>query len=332
MTQMGFGKRVRRKMTVQHRPFRFGIFSHNTSPSKQVLVDQARKAERIGYSTFLVPDHLGDQFSSVLALAMTASATSSLRIGSFVFDNDFRHPVLLAKDAATLDVLSDGRFEFGLGAGWMRLEYEQAGMKFDTAGIRISRMEEALHIIKSLLTGSPLTFSGNYYSVIGLSGLPQPIQRPHPPIFIGGSGKRMLSLAAREADIVGFAPKTRAARVETHMNDTLDMTDAMSEALAQKVEWVRQSAGDHFFKLELNIVVLDVVVTPNRQLGAEQLATRYGVKSGQVLTSPHFLIGSVDQICQDIWARREQYGFSYIVVWEEHLESFAPVVARLANK
>ncbi len=300
MTQMTFGKKVRRKMTVQHRPFRFGVFSHNTSPSKHVLVGQARKAERLGYSTFLVPDHLGDQFSSVLALAMTASATTSLRIGSFVFDNDFRHPVLLARD--------------------------------DTAGMRISRMEEALHIIKSLFTGSPLTFCGSYYSVIGLNGLPQPIQRPRPPIFVGGSGKRMLSLAAREADIVGFAPKTQAVGVETHMNDTLDMPDAMSEALAQKVEWVRQSAGDHFFKLELNIVVLDVVVTPNRQLGAEQLATRYGVKSGQVLTSPHFLIGSVDQICQDIWARREQYGFSYIVVWEEHLESFAPVVARLANK
>ncbi len=329
---MTSGKKVRQKMTVPHRPFRFGIFSHNTSPSKHVLVDQARKAESLGYSTFLVPDHLGDQFSSALALAMTASATTSLRIGSFVFANDFRHPVLLAKDAATLDVLSDGRFEFGLGAGWMRLEYEQAGMRFDPAGMRISRMEEALHIIKSLFTGSPLTFSGNHYSVIGLNGLPQPIQKPRPPIFVGGSGKRMLSLAAQEADIVGFAPKTQAARVETHMNDTLDMTDAMASALAQKVAWVRQSAGDRFFELELNIVVLDAVITPNRQVGAEQLATRYGVSSGQVLTSPHFLIGSVDQICQDIWARREQYGFSYLVVWEEHLESFAPIVARLANK
>src|ERR1700736_757948 len=131
-----------------HRPFRFGVITHNTNPSLDALVARARLAERLGYSTFLIPDHLGDQFDTSLALALVAQATSTLRIGSFVFANDFRHPALLAKTAATLDVLSGGRFELGLGAGWMRSEYERVGLAFDSPGVRIERMAEALQIIK----------------------------------------------------------------------------------------------------------------------------------------------------------------------------------------
>ena len=316
----------------RNRPFRFGVVVHNTSPAKNELLGQARLAEQLGYSTFLVPDHVGDQFATVLALAMAASATTRLRVGSFVFDNDFRHPVLLAKEAATLDVLTDGRFEFGLGAGWMGAEYQQCGITFDAPGIRIERMAEALHIIKGLFAGSPLTFTGNDYKVADMVGRPTPIQRPHPPILVGGSGKRMLSLAAREADIVGFTPRTQADVVESHMNDVLDITDALSGAIAQKVEWVRHAAGDRFDNLELNVLVLDVVVANNRRQATEQLAYRYGLSSEQLLDTPHFLVGSVEQICDDLQSYRERYGISYLVVWEEHMEALAPVVARLAGK
>jgi len=163
-------------------------------------------------------------------------------------------------------------------------------------------------------------------------GRPTPIQRPHPPILVGGSGKRMLSLAAREADIVGFTPRTQAEVVKSHMNDVLDITDALSGAIAQKVEWVRQAAGDRFDNLELNVLVLDVVVANNRRQATEQLAHRYGLSSEQLLDTPHFLVGSVEQICDDLQRYREQYGISYLVVWEEHMEVLAPVVARLAGK
>lgn len=317
---------------IRQRPFRFGALVHNTSPSKNELIDQARKAEQLGYSTFLVPDHIGDQFAPVLALAMAASATTRLRLGSFVFANDFRHPVLLAKEAATLDVLTNGRFEFALGAGWMQSEYEQCGIVFDSPRLRIERMAEALYIIKGLFAGDPLTFSGIYYTVADMVGHPTPVQRPHPPILVGGSGKRMLSLAAREADIVGFTPRIQADVVESHMNDTLDITDALSGAIAQKVEWVRQAAGDRFDELELNVLILDVVVTNNRQQAAEQLAHRYGVSSEELLDTPHFLVGSIEQICDDVRRYRERFAISYLVVWEENMEMLAPVVARIAGK
>jgi len=317
---------------IRHRPFRFGVCVHNTSPSKYELLGQARLAEQFGYSTFLVPDHIGDQFATVLALAMAASVTTRLRVGSFVFDNDFRHPVLLAKEAATLDVLADGRFEFGLGAGWMGSEYQQCGITFDPPRIRIERIAEALHIIKGLFAGGPLTLTGNHYKVADMVGRPAPVQRPHPPILVGGSGKRMLSLAAREADIVGFTPRIQADVVESHMNNTLDITDALSGAIAQKVEWVRQAAEDRFEELELNVLIMDVVVTNNRQQATEQLAYRYDLSSEQLLNTPYFLVGNVEQICDDLQRYREQYGISYLVVWEEYLEALAPVVARLAGK
>ncbi len=317
---------------TRQRPFRFGVLVHNTSPSKSGLIEQARKAEQFGYATLLVPDHLGDQFAPSLALAMVAAATSRLRLGSFVFDNDFRHPVVLAKEAATLDVLSNGRFEFGLGAGWMRSEYEQCGIAFDTPRLRIARLAEALPIIKGLFTGEALSVSGKYYTLTEMVGHPTPIQHPHPPILLGGGGKRMLSLAAREADIVSFMPRTKSDGVESHMNESIDITDALSDAVAHKVEWVQQAAGDRFDDLELNAIVMDALVTNDRQQAAEQFAHRYGVSSEQLLATPHMLVGSVEQICDDLQRYRERYAISYFAIWEEHIERFAPIVGQLAGK
>ncbi len=314
-------------MTSQ-RPFRFGVSAHKAR-SKEAWVAKARKAESLGYSTLLVPDHLGDQLAPVAALVAAAEATQTLRIGSLVFDNDFRHPVMLAKEAATLDFLSGGRFEMGLGAGWQRSDYEQSGMPFDPAGVRVSRMEEALHIVKGLFADGPFTFSGNYYTVTDLEGHPKPVQRPHPPILVGGGGKHLLSIAAREATIVGFTPLFKADGTGS------ELTDATPEALMQKLEWVRQAAGDRFGSLELNILVAEVMVTEDReqvaQFIASSMAPNMGVTVQQVLEVPYVLIGTVDQICEDLLARRERFGISYITVYEKKMETLAPVMERLAG-
>jgi probable F420-dependent oxidoreductase len=311
----------------KQRPFRFGVSVHKTR-SKEEWIAMARRAESLGYSTLLVPDHLGDQLAPIPALLAAAEATDKLRIGSLVLDNDFRHPVMLAKEAATLDLLSGGRFEFGMGAGWLRSEYEQAGIPFDQAGVRVSKMEEALHIIKGLFADGPLTFSGAYYTVTDLEGHPKPVQQPHPPILVGGGGKRLLSIAAREATIVGFTPLFRADGGGT------DLTDATPGALNEKVGWVRQAAGDRFDSLELNILVAEVVVTEDRaqvaQFIAAAMAPSMGATIEQVLQVPYVLIGTVDQICEDLLARRDQYGISYVTVFEKNMEALAPVIARLA--
>jgi len=307
------------------RPFRFGVIVYQAK-SKDEWVAKAQRAENLGYSTFLVPDHLEDQLAAVPALVAAAEATSSIRLGSSVFDNDFRHPVMLAKEAATIDLLSSGRFELGIGAGWAHSEYEQAGIPFDAGSIRVSRLEEALHIIKGLFAGEPLNFSGKYYTVTNLEGFPKPIQRPHPLIFVGGGSKRILSIAAREANIVGFGPRTRAD------GSGLDVTDATSEATERKVAWVRQAAGERFNELELNTIVFTVEVTDQRQQASEQLTQRFQMSAQQVLEMPHCLMGTVDQITEDLLYRRKKYGISYVSVFEESMEAFAPVVARLAGK
>jgi probable F420-dependent oxidoreductase len=311
------------------RPFRFGV-SLQRSKSGAELRDIARQAEASGYSTVLLPDHLGDQLSPVPALVAAADATTTLRVGSLVFDNDFRHPVMLAKEAATLDVLSAGRLELGVGAGWMKPEYEQAGIPFEPASVRITRMEEAIRIVKGLFADGPVTFTGQHYTISGLEGFPKPVQRPHPPLHIGGGGKLLLSVAAREADIIGFLPMARSD------GQGQDIMDGTAEALEQKITWVREAAGARFADLELGILVAQVLTTEDReqmaQLIASTLARGVKVSTDVILQAPYLLLGTVDQICEDLLARRERYGISYISVFEQSLETLAPVVARLANQ
>jgi probable F420-dependent oxidoreductase len=259
-----------------------------------------------------------------------ADTTSTLRVGSLVFDNDFRHPVMLAKEAATLDVLSGGRLELGLGAGWMKPEYERAGIPFERASVRIEKMEESIRIIKGLFADGPVDFAGQHYTVTGLEGFPKPVQRPHPPLHIGGGGKRLLSVAAREADIIGFLPRARAD------GQGQDLMDATSEALEQKIAWVREAAGERFANLELGIAVAQVLTTEDREQAAQfiasTLAAGLNVSLGRILQAPYLLIGTVDQMCEDLLARRERYGISYISVFEQSLEALAPVIARLSGQ
>lgn len=313
----------------KQRAFRFGVSVHGTRSSAE-WIDLARQTESLGYSTLLMPDHLGDQLSPVPALVAAADATSTLRVGSLVFDNDFRHPAMLAKEAATLDVLSNGRLELGLGAGWMKGEYDQAGLPFERAGVRIERLEESVRIVKGLFAEGPVQFAGQHYTIDGLEGFPKPIQRPHPPVHIGGGGQRLLKLAAREADIVGFLPRARPD------GKGQDFTDATAQALEEKVAWVREAAGARFDDLELGVLVAQVFTTEDREQAAQFIATTlaagYPVSIDVILQAPYLLIGTIDQICDDLIARRERYGISYISVFENSLEVLAPVIARLSGK
>ncbi|HSE02561.1 MAG TPA: TIGR03621 family F420-dependent LLM class oxidoreductase [Methylomirabilota bacterium] len=306
------------------RPFRFGV----TAPSVAAgpaWAEKARRAEQLGYSVLGVPDHFREQLAPVPALAAAALATTRLRVASLVFCNDFRHPVVLAKEAATLDLLSEGRFELGLGAGWLRLEYDQAGIPFEPAGTRIERLAEAVTIVKGLLAGERVTFSGRHYTIADLEGRPAPVQRPHPPVLIGGGGRRTLSLAAREASIVGLVPRALPD------GSGLDRSDFGADALRQKIEWVRAAAGARFDSLELHALIQAVAVSDQRTPTADALAARFRVSRDLALESPYVLLGTIDEICETVRRRREQYGISYLTVFERDMEAFAPVVARLAG-
>jgi len=237
--------------------------------------------------------------------------------------------VILAKEIATLDVLSGGRVELGLGAGFSQAEYDQAGLPFDPPAVRVDRLEEAIHVLKGLFAAGPFTFAGKHYSVTHLDSFPKPVQHPHPPILIGASGKRMLSIAAREADIIGIQTTSTANGVLSN-----DPKVRVAPAVAQKVEVVRQMAGDRFDEIELSMVVT-VVIAERRALAAEQFARERGwdgVSVEQVLEMPSVFIGPVDQIVGEMQARRERYGFSYYVVFDHAIEKTAPIVVRLAGK
>jgi probable F420-dependent oxidoreductase len=317
-----------------HKPrlFRFGVINEQVFPAERWIA-HVRRVEAEGYSTFLirdhfVPDYFGDQLAPIAALMAAAAATQMLRVGSLVFDNDYRHPVVLAKEAATIDLLSGGRLELGLGAGWLRAEYEQAGLPFDPPGVRISRLEEAIRVIKGLFADEPLTFAGQHYTITNLNGVPRPVQRPHPPILIGAGQKRMLTLAGREADIVGILTTSVAGGTLA-----ADPAERLAEAVAQKVEWVRQGAGERFDDLELSLVPT-IIVTDQRRLRTEQYIHEYswqGISVEQVWEMPAVFIGSADQIVEDMRARRERYGFSYFVISDDDMAAAAPIVARLAS-
>jgi probable F420-dependent oxidoreductase len=293
----------------------------------------AQHAEQLGFSTLLIRDHFipepfGDQFASLIALTAAACATTTLRIGTLVLDNDYRHPVILAKEAATLDVLSNGRFELGLGAGWAKAEYQQGGLLFDAPAVRVSRLEEAVQIIKGIFGSEPLSFSGAHYRVDHLVGFPKPIQQPHPPILIGASGKRMLALAAREASTIGILNGDYSTGVE--VDDSLKRSP---EAMSEKIRWIRQEAGERFEQIELSMVIAPILTSDRRQ-GAEDSLRQRGwstVLPEDMLEMPSIFIGSVEQITEHMEERRERYGFSYYIVSDAAMETCAPIVARLAG-
>ena len=306
-------------------PFRFGV-QLSKADSAAAWRDTARKIEGLGYSTLFIPDHFEDQFGPLVALTAAAEATSTLRVGSLVFGNDYWHPIVLGKEIATLDLFSEGRVEFGLGAGWMTTDYEQSGIAADAAGIRISRMAESLAVMKALWSTGEATYQGEYFQVTGALGAPTPVQRPHPPIIIGGGGQRVLGIAAREADIVGVNPSLAAGYIGPEVLET-----TTAEYYRQRIEWIKQAAGKRFGDLELQCLTFLVQIVPDREEAIARLAGALSVTAEQIEHSPVAMIGTTDEIAETLRERREEFGFSYIVVHEAEMESFAPVVAALAG-
>lgn len=309
---------------MSRRPFRFGVQTR-TATSRASWVELARSIEDRGYSSITMPDHLDDQLSPTVALMAAADATETLRIGALVWCNDYRHPVMLAKETATLDLLSDGRLELGLGAGWMTSDYEAASIPLDRPGIRLERLAETVEIVRGLAGPGPFTHHGTHYTVNNLNGTPKPVQDPV-PLLLGGGGPRMLRLAGRLADIVGVNPNLASGAITA---DTA--RDATAERFDQKLAWVRDGAGDRFDAIELQLRMFIVSVTDDRLAVAEALAGGLGLTVEEGLASPLALVGTVEQIADDLRQRRDRYGFSYIVVGEDEFEAFAPVVALLAG-
>ncbi len=307
------------------RRFRFGVQT-STAASGEEWAALARQAEDLGYSTMFLPDHFGDQLAPVPAMMAAADATTDLRVGALVFDNDYKHPVVLAKEMASIDVLSDGRLELGLGAGWMISDYEQSGIPYDEPKVRVDRFEEGLEIITGLLGPDPVTFEGEHYTITGMDGLPKPVQSPRPPILIGGGLKRMLTIAGRHADIIGINPTIPNGAVDADAARTglADVTD-------EKLRWVKDAAGDRYADIEINLLNYACIVTDDREQVANDFAPLFGISPSDLLEFPHALVGTVDQICESIEANRERWDASYIVVQRDAMEAMAPVVARLAG-
>lgn len=300
-------------LSLALRAFRFAVAATG-SATREGWVAKARRAEALGYDVFLMPDHTGRQLSPLPALMAVADATTHIRIGSFVFANDYRHPLMLAKEVATLDVLSGGRFELGIGAGWATRDYERMGIPYDAPGVRIERMVESVRLIKRLFTEERVDFAGTYYRAARARLFPRPIQRPYPPLMIGGGGPRILRIAAREADIVALVPQVD--RRGRHR-----VTEITAGATAKKVALVRTAAGERFERLEIQGFVVDAEIG-----GIGAAAKRLAVAP---FRSPYFLYGSARQVADDLVRRRERFGITYYPIPDRDMETFAPVVARL---
>ncbi|MCX6533166.1 MAG: TIGR03621 family F420-dependent LLM class oxidoreductase [Actinobacteria bacterium] len=313
-------------MSFPLRPFRFGVQS-SSAKTRADWLDIARRTEDQGYSCLTMPDHYDEQMAPVPALMTAANVTTTLRIGALVWDNDYKHPAVLAKELATMDVLCDGRLELGIGAGWMISDYEQMGIPYDSAKIRIDRFVEGIKVIKGAMAQGPFSFSGEHYTITGYNGTPKPIQAPCPPILIGGGGKRVLSIAAREADIIGINATMSAGVVGA---DTfLTMT---AQAVDEKVDIVRVAAGARLADIEMNVRAFLVNITDDAAGAAADIAAMIGVEPRMVEETPFALVGPPSKLIEDLLARRERWGFSYIIVGAEDIDSFAPVVSALNGK
>ncbi len=314
-------------------PFRFGVIAERVG-TRDELVGLARRAETLGFDTLLIRDHIapdffGVQLGPIAALATVAAVTERLRIGTLVLANDYRHPAILAKEAATLDLLSGGRLELGIGAGWLRNEYEQAGLPFDPNGVRVSRLAESLRILSGLFSGEPFSFTGDHYQVTDHTLFPRPAQRPRPPILVGAGHPRMLRLAGRHADIVGLLTTSVASGVVE--DDPLLRRD---DHVARQIGWVREGAGDRFDRIELSSV-LSVAVTDDRRGAIDRMIDARGwtgVTAADVDRMPAIAVGSVDGIAAGLLRWREGLGLSYAVTSSDDLEAFAPVVAMIRQQ
>lgn len=313
------------------RPFRF-LLGTRGIVDRRSLLDGARMAESVGYDDLTIHDHLTPQLAPVPVLTAVAMATERLRLSPLVFNNDLRHPAVLAQELATLDVISEGRLIVGIGAGWNEPEYAAAGIPFDPPGTRIARMQEAITILRGLFADGPFTFEGRFYRITGMDGQPKPVQRPHPPFLVGGTRERVLRVAAREGDIVGLDLR----------QDRDSLTDAFPGRMDERIGWVRDAAGDRLAQIDLSVLRLlgEITITARSLTAAADVARELEARTGlaiaaeDVLESPYSLIGTVPQIVDKLRRTRERWGVnSFLVGWldESNIRDIEPVVEQLAG-
>jgi len=320
------------------RPFRFGLQAFDGASASDWF-DTVRRAEDAGYSTLFSSDHYFGpgaiseatghrpvDMAPLTSIAMAAARTETLRVGCRVFACDFHHPVVLAKEMATLDVLSEGRLEVGLGAGWVRDEYDGLGVDMAAPGVRIAKLAEYVDVMRACWSGEQLDIHGEYVEITGFAGRPIPVQPGGPPIMIGGGARRILGVAGRLADIVSINFNNSSGRL-----GSASVASSGAEETSQKVAWIREGAGDRFDDIEIEIGAYFVAVGDGAAAQLDTMASRFGVAPDQFASHPHALFGSVAQIAETLQARRDQYGVSYITVAQRHLDEFAPVVAVLSG-
>ncbi|MBF6453506.1 LLM class F420-dependent oxidoreductase [Nocardia cyriacigeorgica] len=321
------------------RPFRFAAAGEGNKQEggARKFIQTAQQAEEYGFDTFVVPDHLGDQIGPIAALGALTQATERIRLGTSVLANGFRNPVVLAKDLATIDVLSKGRLEVGLGAGWKQDEFLAAGLEYDSPGIRLAKLDEALTILDVLLRGQECTFQGKYYQVNGIKGTPRPRQGPRPPLCTGGGGPKMLRLAAKHADIISVVPVTTK-------NGKGLLSGITMEKTIEKVNLIKDAAGERFDQIELNWAITAIVITDDREKTAEMalsaidrglhpdLEVDVKLTVEEILNSPYVAIGSFEEIAEQIRRVRQLTGMSYVGVFPTQMDAFAPVIPLLRDE
>jgi probable F420-dependent oxidoreductase len=321
------------------RPFRFGLQAFEATTAGEWF-DLVRRVEDLGYSTLFSSDHyfgpgaISDatghrpvDLAPLTSIAMAAAVTSTLRVGCRVFACDFHHPVVLAKEMATLDVLSGGRLEVGLGAGWVRDEYEGLGVPMASAGQRIAKVGEYAELLRAHWSGAPLDIDTANTHASGFAGRPVPVQQPGPPIMIGGGAPKILGLAGRHADIVSINFNNSTGKL-----GGASVASSGAEQTAEKIGWIRDGAGARFDDIEIEIGGYFVAVGDAAAHALDAMAARFGVTADEFATHPHAFFGTVDEVCETLLERRDRYGFSYVTVAQRYMEEFAPVVAALAGR
>jgi probable F420-dependent oxidoreductase len=306
----------------ERRAFRFGVVLDAGEGRRDRVIETAQRAEAGGAHVLLATDHLGNW--AALSRLQAAAEATTLRIGTLVLNNDLRHPPVLAQELATLDAMTDGRLEIGLGAGWNRPEYEAAGLSFDPPAQRLQRMQASLRMIRQALEEGRIHHEADdAYPAIHQESLPKSVQRPHPPFLVGGGGPKLLAFAAREADIIGIDPRS----LPGGGGDPDDITGA---AVDRKAGWIREAAGDRWARLEINISLWQVDPEFRTRRGAPPPRTR-GISEEELPLSPHYLVGDTNEMVDTLLARRERWGISYVTVPEKDLPILEPVIARLAG-
>lgn len=290
------------------------------------IATNARRAEELGYSAVSLPDHFNDQAAPLIGLTAAAAATTTLRVLPLVLANDYRHPLVLAKELATIDAISGGRLDFGIGAGWMISDYEAGGMDYDSAGTRIRRLGESVDVLRQLLAGEDVALDGEFYSIKGALAAPLPVQEGGIPFMLAGGKQKMLTLAGAKADIVGFNPGLTAGVIDERAGRT-----ATAERTDEKLTWIKDGAGARFDSIELQSRIHVAVITDDRDKVASELAPLLGLTPQEALESPHALVGTIEQCVDEIKQWRDRWGISFVSINGNDMEAFAPVVEALAG-